>query len=73
MPLSLWLDEPPVVGGGEWVAPWHVEAVQPVRGQVIVPEPLESAAPVDEPIPAWAVLLLIAWQVEDEHPVVGQM
>ena len=47
-PPSLCADkrpEPPVAGGGEWVAPWHDAAVQPVRGQVRVPEPVEFAPP----------------------------
>jgi hypothetical protein len=47
--------------------------VQPVRGQVIVPEPLELAESYEVLAPAWAAAPLVAWQVEDVQPVAGHM
>ena len=65
--------ELPVVGGGECVAPWQVEAVQPVRGHVIVPPLLEFDEPSDALTVVCAFVPLIAWHVGDVHPVCGHM
>jgi hypothetical protein len=70
MPPAL---ESPEVGGGECVAPWQVEAVQPVRGHVIVPPLLELDEPSDALAVACAVVPLMAWQVADVQPVCGHM
>jgi hypothetical protein len=52
------------------VAPWQVDAVQPVRGHVIVPEP---PVPDGSLPPGEAAVPLIAWHVDDVQPVDGQM